>query len=101
MAKVVNDLWHTLKSSYLLNQSGEGISAFITWVVNQFNMLTEKVTGASTSGSSNRDSSDFTNSYMPRSQAQLRDVTMSVIDQQKLLLLLDLTNLLIFGHLKS
>ena len=32
-AKVANDLWQTFKTSYLLNQSSEGISSFISWVV--------------------------------------------------------------------
>ena len=66
IAKVANDLWQTLKSSYLLNQSCDGIIDFISWVVLQFNGLTEKVTSTSTSGSSNKDdtNSDFaTGSY--------------------------------------
>ena len=60
ISKVANDLWQTLKSSYLLNQSCDGITDFISWVVLQFNGLTEKVTSTSTSGSSNKDTnSDF------------------------------------------
>ena len=43
------------------------------------NVLTEKVTSVSTSGSSNRDS-DLASYDQPRTQAQLRDASLSVSD---------------------
>lgn len=105
IAKVANDLWQTIKSSYLLNQSCEGITDFIQWVVMQFSALTEKVTSSSTSGSSNKDTnSDFAIGSIEvppnRQQSILRDANLSVTDQQRLLLLIDLSNLLIYGQLR-